>query len=73
MDDLYLSKGDIVKDKESGQEWEVLRYVEIFDGTISMKKTNIVFCQNLQSGTRERFSQDDLIFLRANHPPFIIE
>lgn len=73
MKDLYLNEGDIVKDKETGQEWEVIRYTEKFTGSISMEKTEIVYCRNLQSGTKERFPQDELVFVKSNHPPFIIE
>ena len=38
-----------------------------------MEKTEIVYCRNLQSGTKERFPQDELVFVKSNHPPFIIE
>ena len=39
--------GDFVKDK-LGNEWEVLRYKEVFGLGLSMQKTDFVVCRKLE-------------------------
>lgn len=69
----YFNKGDIVKDKYNGEEWEVINYKEIFNGTISMKETEMLYCRNLHTKEVKLFKQEELSFVRSNHKPFIFK
>ena len=72
MIEKYFNIGDIVIDNAS-EEWEVLGYAEVFDGTLSMKETEMVSCKHLHSGKRKRINQNELYFIKSNNKPFIIE
>ena len=66
--------GDFVKDK-LGNEWEVLRYKEVFGLGLSMQKTDFVVCRKLEKDNtlNVTFHQDELEYVRSNAKPFIIE
>ena len=53
--------GDFVKDK-LGNEWEVLRYKEVFGLGLSMQKTDFVVCRKLEkdNSLNVTFHQDEL-------------
>ncbi len=72
MIEKYFNVGDIVIDS-FGEKWEVLDYVEVFDGTLSMKETETVFCKNLRTGMRKCIHQNELTFVKSNSKPFIID
>ncbi len=72
MIEKYFNIGDIVADN-FGEEWEVLGYVEIFDGTLSMKETEMVSCKNLRTSIRKRINQNELTFIKSNSKPFIMD
>ena len=72
MIEKYFNVGDIVADS-LGEKWEVIGYVEVFDGTISMKETEVISCKNLRTGIRKRINQRELTFVKSNQRPFIVE
>lgn len=65
MIEKYFNIGDIVLDS-LGEKSEVLDYVEIFDGTLSLKETETVFYKNLRTGVRKRIHQNELTFVKSN-------
>ncbi|MDY2641611.1 MAG: hypothetical protein SOW01_04440 [Mediterranea sp.] len=72
MFDKYFNIGDIVTDS-SGEVWEVLSYLEVFDGTLSMKETEVVSCRNQETKCIKHINQNELFFVKSNSKPFIID